>query len=288
MTYPTGGAPHWGEAPKPGVIPLRPLDVGDLFSGAVAAVRSHLAPIAVISLVVAVVSQALTLVVSLPFTDDITALATLDPNTADPSVVYDVLGNLLLLGAAGAVVGLISQVVLSGLLTVLVSKAVLGRTIGLGDAWRELRPRVPGLLGLTIITTVVVFAGALLCLVPGVWLGVLVSLASTALVLEQTTVKHSLQRSWSLVRGAWWRVFGVLALTVLLTVVVSMLVQSVFTALVAGVEPGVGSLVVESLGGVVASFLVTPFSAAVTVLLYIDQRIRRERLDVELAAAASS
>ncbi|WP_199441950.1 YciC family protein [Umezawaea beigongshangensis] len=288
MTYPTGGAPQWGEAPKPGVIPLRPLDVGDLFSGAVAAVRSHLKPIAVVSLVVAVVSQLLTLLLSLPFTDDVAALATLDPNEPDPSVVLDALGDLLFLGTAGVFVGLISQVVLSGILTVLVSKAVLGRTIGLGEGWRELKPRLPGLLGLTVVTTVVVFVGALLCVVPGVWIGVLVSLASTALVLEQTTVKHSLQRSRDLVRGAWWRVFGVLALTTLLTVVVSVLVQSVFTALVAGVEYGVGPLVVESLGGVVASFLVTPFSAAVTVLLYIDQRIRRERLDVELAAAAGS
>jgi hypothetical protein len=45
-------------------------------------------------------------------------------------------------------------------------------------------------------------------------------------------------------------------------------------------------LIVSGIGAVIASSISYPISAGVTVLLYVDQRIRREALDLELARAA--
>ena len=47
------------------------------------------------------------------------------------------------------------------------------------------------------------------------------------------------------------------------------------------------SLAVTNLGSVLASTVTAPFTAALTALLYIDLRIRREGLDVALARAAA-
>ena len=46
------------------------------------------------------------------------------------------------------------------------------------------------------------------------------------------------------------------------------------------------TLVVWALGGIVAATITAPFTAAATALLYVDRRIRREGLDIELARAA--
>jgi hypothetical protein len=39
-------------------------------------------------------------------------------------------------------------------------------------------------------------------------------------------------------------------------------------------------------GSVIAQTITTPFIALVTVLVYIDQRMRKEGMDIELARAA--
>jgi len=44
--------------------------------------------------------------------------------------------------------------------------------------------------------------------------------------------------------------------------------------------------VLVALGAVIASTLTTPFQAGVTGLLYFDQRMRREGLDITLQRAA--
>ena len=45
------------------------------------------------------------------------------------------------------------------------------------------------------------------------------------------------------------------------------------------------TLVLTALGGIVGSTITAPFTAAAPVLLYVDRRIRREGLDIELARA---
>jgi hypothetical protein len=45
-------------------------------------------------------------------------------------------------------------------------------------------------------------------------------------------------------------------------------------------------LLVTALGTIVASAMTWPFTAVSTALLYVDRRIRREALDIELARAA--
>ena len=46
------------------------------------------------------------------------------------------------------------------------------------------------------------------------------------------------------------------------------------------------SLVLQSIGAIISGTITTPFAAAVIVLVYVDRRIRREALDIELARAA--
>jgi hypothetical protein len=126
------------------------------------------------------------------------------------------------------------------------------------------------------------------------------SLASPALMLEKQSVPKSLGRSAKLVRGSWWRVFGIQLLATIIANIIASIIVIPFTFLAAALSgDGIGGfldsgsgdlgwtfLVVSGIGSVIGSMLTFPITAGVSVLLYIDQRIRREALDLDLARAA--
>ncbi|MFD7667607.1 hypothetical protein [Streptomyces sp. NPDC059788] len=328
-----GGRPGWGApwapppAAKPGVIPLRPLGVGEILDGAVSTMRAHWRTVLGISLVVAVVSQAAnTIVTGLWFRSagDFSALEN-NPD-ATLSEAMDAVGTSLAGSALTSLIGLLSTIVITALLTIVVSRAVLGRSVTAGEAWRDARGRLPRMLGLLLLLPLIISVvigvgmtpgiivaavgpvgpGVLLALlggvgagVVGIWLWVRFSLAAPALMLEKQGVIASMRRSVKLVRGSWWRVLGVQLLTYVLIAVVQMIVQipaTIIAVLLGGQgftawTNGEGStswtfLIVLAVGAVITSTVTYPISAGVTALLYMDQRIRREALDLELARAA--
>lgn len=323
-----GGGPHhsggWGRpaAAKPGVIPLRPLGVGEILDGAVSTLRAHWRTVLGITVTVSVISQIATILVErylLPEAPELAPDAT--PEEALEQSVESLQASLVAMGPA-LLITLIGTLLTTALLTVVISRSVLGRPVTLPEAWGEARPRLPHLLGLTLllplgsaaVMTVGVLPGLLiggagvLLSVPGglaaiaviVWLMVRFALASPALVLERQGVIASLRRSAKLVQGAWWRTCGILLLTLLLAFLVNMVTAIPFTVVAFAVD-GVGFedflsgtgpefgwpfLIITGIGSVIASSITYPISAGVTVLLYVDQRIRREALDLELARAA--
>ncbi|MGW0556894.1 DUF7544 domain-containing protein [Streptomyces sp. NPDC002926] len=316
----------WGRPPaaaKPGVIPLRPLGVGEILDGAVSTLRAHWRTVLGVTITVSVISQICDILVERYLLPDPPQV---DPN-ASPSEalsqsVDSMQSSLLAMGPA-LLITLIGTLFTTALLTMVISRSVLGRPVTLSEAWHEARPRLPQLLGLTLllplmsatIMTVGILPGLLLgngagialALLGGLaacvvilWLMILFALASPALMLERQGVIPSLRRSAKLVQGAWWRTFGILALTLLLTLLVSMIIAvpfsliayavdgSSFSDLFSGTTPDFGwpFLIITGIGSVIASSITYPISAGVTVLLYVDQRIRREALDLELARAA--
>ncbi len=119
-------------------------------------------------------------------------------------------------------------------------------------------------------------------------------------MLEKQGIVTAMRRSARLVRGSWWRVFGIQLLAAIIAYVVAAIIVIPFTFLAAafsgdgvtgfvsttGGDIGWTFLIISGIGSVIGSMITFPITAGVTVLLYIDQRIRREALDLELARAA--
>jgi hypothetical protein len=230
-----------------------------------------------------------------------------------------------------ALVQALAVVVLSGVLILAVSEAVLGRRPTIGQVWAKARPRILPLIGLSLLTALLTLLGSALLVGPGLallavsgeaaavalivgiplaivlaaLLYVRLAFAAPALLLENLGVIAAMRRSWRLVRGSWWRVLGVLLLTTIIASIANGLLQTPFSiigaVIAAAVAPGdaggstaaiTPAVVITSVSGnigtVIASTVTAPFSAAVTALLYIDLRIRREGLDVALARAAEA
>ncbi len=155
-------APGWGPAaagypppppppPKPGIIALRPLGVGEILDGSISAIRAHPRLMLGLSAIVAVIAQVLTVPVTwLLLRDSADASFSFD-EPADDSASADVTFAASAITATGVqvLVTLVAALILTGILTVAVSRAVLGQSISAKDAWAQARPRVPALLGAT-------------------------------------------------------------------------------------------------------------------------------------------
>ncbi|SFF86438.1 hypothetical protein SAMN05216251_1332 [Actinacidiphila alni] len=314
-------------APKPGVIPLRPLGAGEILDGALSVLRRHWRALLGVTFVVALVTQGLGVVIEGSLLDDDTRLQNLrdDPNPSVGEIMRAVSGAFASTGLTLLVV-LIGTIAATAMVAVVASRAVLGRKVTAGEAWREARPRLPQMLGLTLlipliaagILAVAALPGALIALagaesggaalaslgllggaVTAVWLVVQWSLAAPALMLEKQGIVQAMKRSAKLVRNAWWRVLGVQLLAAVLVYIASSIVQAPFLLIARGVTgdsvgsflsgdstPGWTFLCVAGIGAVLGSMLTLPISSGVTALLYMDQRIRREGLDIELLRAA--
>jgi hypothetical protein len=330
---PSAGA-QWGWAPppivKPGVIPLRPLGVGEILDGAVTTIRRNPGPMLGLSAIVAVITQLLGVGLGYILFQDVAELESLSP-TASLVEVMNSLAGIVGASVIVVIVTWIATVLLTGILTVVVSRAVLGEKPTVGQAWAAARPRLPRLLLLTIVYSLIwlipflvtAAAGVLLAAaglddepvaaivviltvvaIPvAVWIYVRYALSGPALMLESTSrsaagssraigVFGALRRSAELVRGSWWRLFGILLLILLIAGIISQVISVPFAlpTFFLDDQPSESqfllTLVISALGGIVAATITAPFTAAATALLYVDRRIRREGLDIELARAA--
>ena len=323
---PYGQAP-WGSRPvedKPGVVPLRPLGLGEVLDGAVGVLRRYPRPALGLAAVVALVTTACNVLLLVTAFQPFLQVDTDALDRGDTAALEDALGGAFAGAALSLLLSIVSSAVLTGAITAVVGKAVLGEPLSFREAWAQVRSRLVALVGLALLVLVIVagvfalataaavavvaalggvgaFAAVPLVLAgvaAAVWLYVRLALAPCALVLERVGIGASLRRSAVLVRRDWWRVFGILLLTVVIGTFVSQVVELPFAALGAGSVGGLldpendvlatRSLVMSAIGGGIAATLVAPFTAGVRALLYVDRRIRAEGLDVSLSAAAAS
>ncbi|WP_432150478.1 hypothetical protein [Streptomyces sp. bgisy029] len=323
-----GGPQHPGWAPKPpaakpGVIPLRPLGLGEILDGSVSALRAHWRTALGFSLAVSMVVQIAVVLMQRYLLPKPTAV---DPNATGTEALRQASESLrttLLSLAPISLLTMIATLFTASIVTVVISRSVLGRPVTLSDAWAEARPRILPLAGLTLLVPLITAAVMAVGIGPGllvgeeagvalallgfiaacvviIWLQVSFTLAAPALMLERQSIVSALRRSAKLVRGAWWRTFGILALTYLLVFLLSFLVSIPFSIIgviadgtdiseffeSGGASFGWPFLIVTGIGEVIVSTLLYPFVAGVMALLYVDQRIRREALDLDLARAA--
>jgi len=289
-------------APQPGGIPLRPLSLGEIFNGAITSMRRS--PAATLG-TAALLSVAAAL---------LTALARLALSHVPRVAVSGLLDGLIL------VIGFAANVLALGLLTVVVSRNVVGMTTSLSQLWQLARRRLAALLGTTVLLLLIYCGlwipfGLVLAVAAGtgqpfvisflVLAGLatvlaelagwaLLSMAAVVVVLERTGPATAVRRSWQLVRPSFWRVLGILLLTALIYFIVSEIIALPFSGAELAVSGGlrhfhasVLSVTIAGVGEIIAGTIARPFLAGVTVLLYCDTRMRREGLDLVLRSGGA-
>jgi hypothetical protein len=304
---------------------LRPLGLGELLDGAVTLIRRYPRPVLGLSAALAIVSTVLNVTLALtvlkPLIDfDVSTFE--NGGTATTDQVDGFFGGQVFGTFGSSLVTALATLVLTGVITVIAGRGVLGEPITLGEAWSVVRSALGRLIGLALLTTLMIYGslavgitvavvvvaavgpvGAVIAIPLGiaaiclsVYLYCRLALAPCALILERAGIRTSMRRSGVLVAGSWWRVFGILLLALVVASIVGNVIQAPFLIFGVGrtllsgesLENGIsGLLVLTYIGAGVAQTVIAPFTAGVRALLYVDRRMRAEGLDVALTAAAA-
>jgi membrane-anchored glycerophosphoryl diester phosphodiesterase (GDPDase) len=127
-----------------------------------------------------------------------------------------------------------------------------------------------------------------------IYLGTMLAFTPSLIVLERLEIFPAIARSFKLVRGDFWRVFGIRLLAVIVAEVVATAVAVPFSfggqiLLISASSTAATliALVLLAVGGAIAQIITAPFSAGVVVLLYTDRRIRAEAFDLVLQTGAA-
>jgi hypothetical protein len=75
-------------------------------------------------------------------------------------------------------------------------------------------------LGTHFLSTIGIAIGAIFCFVPGIYLGIVFSLVTPIMVIENGGLEYSYKKAFKLIKGNWWFTFGTLLLTFFLMILI--------------------------------------------------------------------
>jgi hypothetical protein len=187
------------------------------------------------------------------------------------------------LGQAGFL--LILGVVLSLVLSV-VSQAVIlygafqdmrGRPVNLGESLMVGLNRFFPIVGLAIVMSVLVALAAIVFIIPGLILLTMWFVGTPACVVERRGPWASLRRSSALTKGHRWKIFGLMLVLIVVSALISPLVELVLT--------GIGGKSLSFVGELIWNGVWGAFYAIAAVVAYHDLRVAKEGVDTEQIAA---
>jgi hypothetical protein len=258
--------------------PLRPKGVGEILSAAFNLYGRHWRTLIPLVAVVVVPLSILQYGLDAALWDDAV-------RTTAGGVEIVVSGEDAWQAAVGGVVlglgSLFVTFVLLGAVAWAAAGVLVGREPDLGESYRFGLARLWSILLVSLLAGLAVLGGFILLVIPGFIFLTRFSVSVPALVVEGKRGRAALSRSWNLVKGQSWPVFGTFVVAGLLTGAVSGILTAPFSDswFLRGLFAGIGSA------------LTMPFTALVLSLIYFDLRVRKDGLDVagletELRAAA--
>ena len=169
------------------------------------------------------------------------------------------------------VVYIVAYALMEGALIHAVSEQSLGRTIGIGRAYRFAWRRMGAMIGAQILAGLALFG---LCItiigIPfAIYFGVRWAFIVQAALLEGVGPRAALSRSSDWVMGDWWRVVGIMLVVGIIAGGIGFVLS-----LTVGLIPYAGTMI--------ASILPTPIAITAATLLYYDLRVRKQGYSLEV------
>ena len=202
---------------------------------------------------------------------------------------------------------LLISLVSIGVLLFAGAQAYLGRQIATGTAFRQITRRFWSYLGSTLLYVLIVGLLVVTCIgIPfAIYFAVRWGFYAQAVLIEETSATNALRRSSELVKGTWWRVFGILFAIFLLAFMIQTILQFSLlfgfglTQAISGeggvlkmlerlfipeltTWDGLVNYIIQSFINSVVTSLMLPVGIIGSTLLYFDQRIRKEGFDIEM------
>jgi uncharacterized membrane protein len=222
------------------------------------------------------------------------------------------LGPTLRIAVVTTLVLFVVQTISSGMFTHIIGNAIIGKKINAAESWAKTKPQLGRIIvvslisflfpilaiiagssigvALTGISNLFVFVGLGIGLVGAIYVWISLYVIVPTLVLEDTTLKGAIKRSFYLAKGNILRVFGIGIMGIITSQAISIVVSTPFALFAqtgADQDPTTSSVFMSTMGSVIGYTFMLPFVATFTTLLYTDLRIRKENLATDLNKAAN-
>jgi hypothetical protein len=176
--------------------------------------------------------------------------------------------SLLLLGMTPGAAVLTSIINLLGIVPFVTGAAIFyvyqtltNRGATIPDSMQAAGERFAQLVFLTFILFVLLIAGFILLVVPGIYLSIRLSFVYYAVMIENRSTFDAFNRSWRLTQGHWWKIFWAFLVLFFAIFIPAFIVLIIFTV----IDPSGADI-----GGSLLSFLVSPFISVYYVLLFMS------------------
>jgi hypothetical protein len=141
-----------------------------------------------------------------------------------------------------------------------------------------------------VIGIVLLILPGLAVLCAGIFFAVRWSLTVAAMMAEDIGPIRAFGRSWNLVKGMWWRTFGIIFIAGVAYSILTLALLALFNV-VAAIIPGLSTDFRSGLATAATTLvdaLIAPIFPVVLTLLYFDLRVRKEGLDLDQLAQQTS
>ena len=273
---------------------LQPMSFVDILDGMFSLYRNHFRLFFGLAAVYIVIGFGLDLI-------SVSAVTGVAQSTSIPSTSIIIIAVLIGVGSF-----IMSFLVVAGL-AYASALLYLDRDITVQDALQQAWRRFFTLLGSAILWGLVV--GGLFITIIGIPFAIYFSvrwgLYTLPVLFEETTARNALRRSTALVRGTWWRVFGIMLAIFVIIFMISVILETSFGFILTliGVaeieaatpwdlirrlfvpmpsEVGWFAYAIRRFVSVTLAGLAMPIGTIGSTLLYFDLRIRKEAFDIEM------
>jgi hypothetical protein len=180
------------------------------------------------------------------------------------------------------IVGIVIAVVISAVLQAAIMRGAalgsIGDPVDVDASYKWGFARFGSVILISILVGLAVLGGLILLIIPGLIFAVMFSVSIPALVVENRRGTDAMSRSWNLVKGHFWHAVGVIV------------VAGIIAAVVSGIIGAIGGALGDNwflswIFQAIAQIITAPFSAIVSVLLYLDLRARKEALTADALRA---
>lgn len=292
------GLPSWGQAvgagggygpgrptagsSRTGPLPMYPMAVGDILDATFRLLRANAKALAPVLLLIAFPFEA----IAAYNTRNAQSLNQVFANlgnpqqrqNATPSSVL-IVGYLVILG-----IGLMTPVV-AGFVCRTIAASYLGEQYRAGQVVKTSVGTIAALIISSLLVHFAELGAGIFCILPGLAVMALFVLTAPAIVIEGLGPVAGMRRSWKLVRPRFWPVLGTALLGGLMVLIMATIIAVVPEQIVGAIAGDHAKAVVDAIIGTITQAFQWSVAATMATLIYFNQRIRSEGLDLQVMAA---
>lgn len=274
----------------------RERDFGDLFNATFSFISQEFKPLATAVLYFVVPFLLLTAIAMTLYSVKAQEMAQTfaQDSKTNPFAIFSIMGSLFGYIGVAMLLSLISVTVLIGTVYGYIKLYITKGTDGfsINDVWMQVTTNFGRILIAAFVVGLVVLAGTMFCLIPGIYFGVALSLVFCIMMFENKNFGDAFGRSMKLINTNWWLAFGILIVVGIIVYILTIFVsipslvfgfKSMFSNLKGTPNPAfnfpIGFYVVNSLTHVITQlFIVIPLVLAAFLYYSTVERVEKPSL----------